>query len=240
MTPARVVYLHGFASTPRAHKATLFATALAERGVPVEIPDLNEDSFRDLTLTRQLSLLERCTAADPPGSGVLIGSSLGGYAAALHAAGSPAVGGMVLMAPAFDFHRRWAEQLGPASLEEWRQRGFMLVFHHGYGRLEPVRFSLLEDAALHPAFPPIRVPTLIFHGRADVAPTSGVAGSCTVTVDVTAPLAGSFLNTLAADSLQTDPGHNVAPVVAAQTVTTPNAHTPAPAPTSTGCPAKIG
>jgi uncharacterized repeat protein (TIGR01451 family) len=43
--------------------------------------------------------------------------------------------------------------------------------------------------------------------------------SCTVTVDVTAPTAGSYFNALAAGSLKTDLGNNASPAVATLTVT---------------------
>ena len=43
-------------------------------------------------------------------------------------------------------------------------------------------------------------------------------GSCTVTANVTAPVAGSYLNSLPAGALQTDHGNNAAPAVATLTV----------------------
>ena len=46
-------------------------------------------------------------------------------------------------------------------------------------------------------------------------------GSCTVTVSVTAPIGGSYLNTLAAGALQTSNGSNAAPAVATLTVPPP-------------------
>ena len=46
-------------------------------------------------------------------------------------------------------------------------------------------------------------------------------GSCTVTVDVTAPSAGSFINSLRAGALQTSNGGNSAPAVATLTVNAP-------------------
>ena len=46
-------------------------------------------------------------------------------------------------------------------------------------------------------------------------------GSCTVTVPVTAPGGGSFINSLAAGALQTANGSNTAPAVATLTVSTP-------------------
>ena len=56
------------------------------------------------------------------------------------------------------------------------------------------------------------------------------AGTCTVTVKVTAVTAGSFFNTLAVSALQTNNGSNAAPVVTTLTVTP---HPPAVAPTPT-------
>ncbi len=43
-------------------------------------------------------------------------------------------------------------------------------------------------------------------------------GSCTVTADVTAPVAGSYINSLSVGALQTDHGNNAAPAVATLTV----------------------
>jgi hypothetical protein len=48
-----------------------------------------------------------------------------------------------------------------------------------------------------------------------------VNSSCTVTVDVTAPLGGNYINTLLAGALQTSNGNNAAPAVATLTVITP-------------------
>ena len=43
-------------------------------------------------------------------------------------------------------------------------------------------------------------------------------GSCTVTANVTAAVAGSYVNTLPAGALQTNHGNNAAPAVATLTV----------------------
>jgi len=43
-------------------------------------------------------------------------------------------------------------------------------------------------------------------------------GSCTLTAQVTAPVAGSFTNSLPAGALQTDKGKNAAPAIATLTV----------------------
>lgn len=168
----RVVYLHGFASSPGSLKARRFARALAARGITCQIPDLNEGCFRELTISRQLALLARLTRDEPPASVVLVGSSLGGYTAALFAARQAVVAGLVLMAPAFDFARRWSDRLGATALASWRERGHELVQHSGTGTDEPINYALMEDAERHPSYPTVSVPALVFHGRRDevVAP----------------------------------------------------------------------
>ena len=164
---ASVVYLHGFASSPGSTKARAFDQALRARHVEAQIPDLNEGDFRNLTVSRQLATLDRLTASAAPRSVVVIGSSLGGYTSAIFAAQSDKVAALVLMAPAFDFARRWAERLGPEQMQRWQRDGQTLTFHHRTGRDELIGFGLMQDAASHPPFPDVRVPTLIIHGRQD-------------------------------------------------------------------------
>jgi hypothetical protein len=59
-------------------------------------------------------------------------------------------------------------------------------------------------------------------GHASVSLTGGTIpadGSCTVTVEVTAPSAGSYINSVLSGALQTSNGNNVSPAVATLTVT---------------------
>ena len=165
--PSRIIYLHGFASSPGSYKAVRFAERLKAQGLEVEIPDLNEGDFCGLTLSRQVRLLSRLTEGHPPGSVVFIGSSMGAYAISLFAAGSDIPACLVLMAPAFDFIRRWLKKLGPEAVELWRAHGSMPVWHFQYERMLPIGYGLVQDAQRHPPFPEVKVPTLIFHGRND-------------------------------------------------------------------------
>jgi pimeloyl-ACP methyl ester carboxylesterase len=99
---------------------------------------------------------------------VLIGSSLGAYLAALYSAAHPeSVTRVVLMAPAFDFHHLWQEELGQGKLSEWRENGTISIYHYGAGREAELGFQFLEDAAKYPAFPNIKQPCLILHGLKD-------------------------------------------------------------------------
>ena len=91
---------------------------------------------------------------------------MGGYLAALFAARHPNVERLVLLAPAFRFHRRWSSSGdrgdGPLAGEDALE-----VFHYGEGRNRTLRYRLMEDSAQYEDFPDFRQPALIFHGRHD-------------------------------------------------------------------------
>jgi pimeloyl-ACP methyl ester carboxylesterase len=102
-----------------------------------------------------------------PGAVRLIGSSMGGYLAALFAAGDPRVEALVLMAPAFDLPARWRARYGDAKLAEWRQRGALPTFHYAHGVEQPIGYGLYADMARHDPRPRVSVPALVFMGRRD-------------------------------------------------------------------------
>lgn len=166
----RVFYLHGFASIPGSRKARFFEEKLQARGVRFDVPDLAAGAFERLTISRQLELMERQLAGEPA---VLIGSSLGGYLAALYAGRHPEIERVMLLAPAFDFYRLWREDLGEERLAEWKRNGWIQVFHYGEGRQLPLNYEFIEDAARFDPFPDFAQPALIFHGDNDsVVPVS--------------------------------------------------------------------
>ncbi len=160
----RIIYLHGFASSPASSKARFFAQYLRDRGATVDIPDLAAGDFENLTLTSQLDMIQRAAAGQPVS---LIGSSMGGYLAALYAQRHSEIDRLVLLAPAFCFARRWAERLGEKAVGEWRDNGTMDVFHYGDNRTRKLGYALLEDARQFPDYPDVRQPALVFHGEHD-------------------------------------------------------------------------
>jgi pimeloyl-ACP methyl ester carboxylesterase len=162
MTP--IVYLHGFASGPSSSKARRFRDALTAAGAAVTVPDLAAGDFEHLTISRQLEIIEQ-VAGDRPSR--LVGSSMGGYLAALFAARRPSVERLVLLAPAFSFSRRWPEKLGAAEMDRWRSTDALEVFHYAEGRNRKLRYGLIKDAARYEDFPDFRQPALVFHGRCD-------------------------------------------------------------------------
>jgi hypothetical protein len=162
--PRRVLYLHGFASSPFSRKATFLAGRLRALGYVVDIPALDENDFGNLTITRQLNLVRSRMDGGPIS---VIGSSLGGYLAALLASHHLEIDRLVLLAPAFDFFRLWTEELGPERLADWREQDALNVYHYGAGKEVALRYELMRDAAAHQPFPEFEQPALIIHGEND-------------------------------------------------------------------------
>jgi pimeloyl-ACP methyl ester carboxylesterase len=169
----RVVYLHGFASSPASRKARFFAEKFAARAVPFLAPSLDEGKFAEMTVTGEMQLVQDLLR-ETREPATLIGSSLGGYIASLIAARQPAaVERVILLAPAFRLYQRWCEQLPEGALERWRNQKTMLVYHYGDQKERPIHYEFLRDAQHYEAFPDVRRPTLVLHGLDDaVVPIS--------------------------------------------------------------------
>ncbi len=158
------IYLHGFASGPGSQKGQTLRERFAAQGIDLLIPDLAEGDFEHLTLTRQLAVIGRAAAGEPS---VLIGSSMGGYLAALYAARHPEVRRVVLYAPAFGFPHRVGALLGPDEMERWRTEGSHAFFNYAAGKEQPLHYGLIEDARHYEEYPDVVQPVLIIHGTRD-------------------------------------------------------------------------
>ncbi|MBY0375965.1 MAG: alpha/beta fold hydrolase [Bryobacteraceae bacterium] len=164
----RVIYLHGFASSPQSRKAQFFRERFATRRLELEIPTLDEGDFENLTISGQLALLEREAKGEPV---ALMGSSMGGYLAALYAARHPEVTKLVLLAPALRFPTRWRERYTDGELAEWRRAGRKEFFHYGAKEQRFLSAKLIDDAPRFEDAPEVKQPVLLFHGeRDDVVP----------------------------------------------------------------------
>jgi uncharacterized protein len=195
--PLRVLYLHGFASGPKSRKASFFVHQLSKLNIPVEIPDLSEARFEDLTITGQLRVIRRIMGDKPT---VLIGSSLGGYLAALCATQYKQVTKLVLLAPAFGFYNLWVNQLGTEGMKRWQTEGSLSVFHYAEERERAVGYQLIEDARQYSPFPDFQQPALIFHGNQDY----------TVPVDCSIRFVQTHPN---AELIRLDSGHELTDVL---------------------------
>lgn len=169
MAPPIFVYLHGFASGPSSAKARFFHERLASLGVDLQVPDLNqgEEGFRTLTISRSIAQVHDLIDRSGAERAVLIGSSLGGYTAALASIQDPRVEALVLMCPALDLPARWTQWLDQEGIDRWRSSGVLEVDHHAWQRKEKVGFGLYRDALGHAPYPKVEVPTLVLHGSRD-------------------------------------------------------------------------
>lgn len=145
-------------------KAQWFRRAFAEHGIDLEIPELVGVDFEQLTVSGQLAVIERVAKGEAVS---LIGSSMGGYLAALYASQHPEVERLVLLAPAFHFPQRWPEELGRDKAAEWKRTGRLEVFHYGENRKRHVGWQLIEDARQFDPEPSFAQAALIFHGLGD-------------------------------------------------------------------------
>jgi uncharacterized protein len=170
MSPARVLYLHGFASGPQSTKAGYFSERFREHGVPFVCPDFNAPDFSTLTLTRMLDQVDGELAKESAPATV-IGSSLGATLAILAADRfAPLIDRLVLLAPAVMFAKAGHHLLPPERIDAWRQRGALPFFHYAYGEERPLDFAFYEDSLRYDTFAAtLAQPTLILQGLRDAS-----------------------------------------------------------------------
>ena len=171
LTANTYIYLHGFASSPRSNKASYLRDRFAQVNVELIVLDLNQGDFSKLTLTRQIQQTIDAFP-DPETSVILIGSSFGGLTCAWVAQQKLQVKKMILLAPAFGFPNSWYSKLQPEQIEQWRESGYLSVYHYGEKRSLWLHYEFLGDADKYPVSGLKRfLPTLIIHGlRDDVVP----------------------------------------------------------------------
>lgn len=164
------LYLHGFASSPQSYKAQALKARFEALGLPLTIPDLNQNDFATLTLSRQIQQARELILAQPQPT-VVIGSSFGGLTAAWlaeHPNLQPHIEKLVLLAPAFQFAAQWLPRLGEAALADWQAQGVRLVYHYGDQTDRPLNYSFVADLQrYHDAALQADIPTLICHGSQD-------------------------------------------------------------------------
>ncbi len=173
------IYLHGFASSPDSAKAKYFRGRFSALGIDLKTPDLNQNDFSSLTLTRQLRQIETeflsIQSSSSPTENVkklrevtIIGSSFGGLTAAWLAQRQLSVKQIILLAPAFQFLGHWLPLLGQQQLEKWQSEKYLPVYHYGEQRYLPLNYQFVADMAQYPEEKLMRsVPTLIVHGKYD-------------------------------------------------------------------------
>lgn len=159
------IYLHGFASSPNSAKARDLGDRFQDLGIALTSPDLNQDDFSHLSLSRQLAQVE---ALLPDQAVTVIGSSFGGLTAAWLAERNPQIQRLVLLAPAFQFLAHWLPRLGSEQLIRWQQEQYMAVYHYAAQTELPLQYGFVTDLAeYHDGDLQRSLPTLILHGVHD-------------------------------------------------------------------------
>jgi len=106
----------------------------------------------------------------------LVGSSLGGYVAALYASRYPSrVQSLTLICPSFDMKSRWHTVWGPEIMQKWKEEGGRIF--KGFNERPDVRipYSFVESCFKAPDFPVVTCPTVILHGTQDEVVTPSVS-----------------------------------------------------------------
>lgn len=152
-----VLYLHGFASSPRGRKVGLLRERLEPRGLRVLAPDLNVPSFERLDFKAMTRISVWEVRRHLPA--VVVGSSLGAMVA-LAVARIALRAPLALVAPALGFGERWKAKLPSGDPVRF--------FHHGAGReIEIHRRFFEEMARIEVDRDPPEVPVAVVMGRLD-------------------------------------------------------------------------
>jgi predicted esterase YcpF (UPF0227 family) len=161
----KYIYLHGFASSPYSAKARYIRDRFLEKRIVLSVPDLNQNNFSDLTLTRQINQVSQEFGNNPV---TLIGSSLGGLTAAWLGEKYPQIERLVLLAPAFGFLSHYLDRLGSEAVESWQELGFLSVYHYAEKRSLPLSYQFILDSQNYADHALRRsISTLILQGQQD-------------------------------------------------------------------------
>ncbi len=169
----RVIYLHGFASSPDGHKASFlhdyFIGRVNVRFEAFAFTPTKRD-FEFLTISSMIGRLRQYLGTQPEDDIFLVGSSMGGLVATNYVYRYGGVKKLMLLAPAL----KYLEVNRPDPDGAWARNGVVNMFHYAYGEDTPLRYGLHLDGQAYLTPAPAQVPTLIIHGRGDdVVPLSG-------------------------------------------------------------------
>ena len=140
------IYLHGFASSPSSKKAVVFKNIFKEIGFSLVVPDLEKGNFENVNLTFQMNILFNLLDKYQDEEVCLVGSSMGGYLAAIAAQKRTNVKAIYLMAPGFNFMDRWMKKLGLGREDETSWISMIPVFHYRYGVTKLISTRIFKDA----------------------------------------------------------------------------------------------
>ena len=132
------------------------------------VPDLEDGDFKHLTVSRQLRVVEKTLDSFAGAPCALIGSSMGGYLAALLAQMRPEIKGTYLMCPGFNFVQRWRSVALAGTIHKKGESEWIQVFNYRYNKMMDLDLGLFKDAEQWETVEYTKpVPTRIVHGIHD-------------------------------------------------------------------------
>ncbi|KHD09112.1 esterase [Candidatus Thiomargarita nelsonii] len=159
-------YLHGWASSPQSSKAQFFKQCFEQRGLSLQIPDLNPNDFYHFSLTQQIQQVEALLPNSPV---TIIGSSFGGLIALWLAERLPQIQSIVLLAPALNFLNHCRILMGESNFAQWRRQGEFAFTNYAEPGERLISYGFIEDLQQYvDADLQRRVPSLILHGNQDM------------------------------------------------------------------------
>jgi pimeloyl-ACP methyl ester carboxylesterase len=152
----KVLYLHGFASSPQSAKLVALQKVLSS-DIELSSPDLNAPSFEKLDFEAMMTRALDDARRVPPD--VIVGSSLGAIVA-LEVVRRGVVAPLILIAPAIGIGERWASKLRPGDPIE--------VFNYARNAQALIHRAFFEQMAnVHPESEPPATRVVAFMGRKD-------------------------------------------------------------------------
>ena len=141
----------------------------------MEIPQLDEGRFEELTISGQLRVIERAVGDEPAiliglEPGRLSGGALRGPPSGSSRAAGAARAGLPVSAAL-------AGALFGPGWERWKREGSTPVFHYGDGRERRLGYQFVEDAAQYEDEPEFPQPALILHGVRDSVVPAGISSA---------------------------------------------------------------
>jgi predicted esterase YcpF (UPF0227 family) len=161
------IYLHGFASSPKSSKAEFFVNEFKKYDIEVLVPNLNQNDFYNLTLTRQINQIKDIIATLKKPI-VLFGASMGGVTSAILAETEDKISKNILFAPAFNITSLWDRDYNHNKINEWRDKQSLTVFHYGEKKELQLHYNFYLDLLNYKNSKFSReITTLIYHGTLD-------------------------------------------------------------------------
>jgi hypothetical protein len=149
-------------------KAQYLLKCFQENKQKLDILDLDNNNFSNLTLSRQIKQVIEHIENNNYQKVRIIGSSFGGLTAAWLTQKCFKIDSIILLAPAFNFKNNWLPKLKPEILNQWEKTGYLSVYHYGKKRELPLNYQFLTDLLEYDDSEINQdLPTLILHGIND-------------------------------------------------------------------------